>query len=112
MDRRSLLPFAIVALAACQDVTQPVRIRPAGPDFLVVPLWPDTVGICLGAGSPSGTYTFTWMIQDGQPGDIHDATSPTAATLGPGACLTPCRRLPRLSPTPPVPRAAPQPAPP
>jgi hypothetical protein len=97
MDRRSLLPFAIVALAACQDVTQPARIRPAGPEFLVVPLWPDTVGICLGAGSPSGTYTFNWMIQNGQPDDIHDVTSPTAANLGPGACLAPWRRLTRLA---------------
>src|SRR5713101_5152751 len=93
MNRRSLLPVAIVALAACQDVTTPVRRAAVPPPALtVVPLWPDTVGICIGAGSPSGAYTFSWIIQNGQPGDIHDVTSPATANLGPGDCLAPWRR--------------------
>lgn len=102
-DRRSgltrcawaLIPGALVALAAggCRDLAPPERpgtMRP--PNFTVVPLWRDTVGICIGAGSPSGSYTFSWIIQNGQPGDIHDVTSPVTASLGPGQCLAPWRR--------------------
>src|SRR6266567_655721 len=95
-----LIPGVLLtlALAACQDVATSVRPTAVPPPaFTVVPLWPDTVGICLGAGSPSGSYTFSWIIQNGQPGDIHDVTSPATANLSPGECLAPWRRLTPLS---------------
>ena len=53
----------------------------------------DTIGICLGTGSPSGSYTFAYTIQNQQPGDINDVPSPVTATLNPHECLVAWRRL-------------------
>ena len=82
---------ALLATAACSEAAAPNGKAP-GISFTVVPLWPDTVGICLGAGSPSGTYTFSWIIQFPQPGDILQDVSPTTRTMNPGECLLPWRR--------------------
>ena len=81
----------LLATAACSEAASP-NVKDAGISFSVVPLWPDTVGICLGAGSPSGTYTFSWIIQFPEPGDIFDEVSPTTRALNPGECLLPWRR--------------------
>ena len=88
---RRWLVCALLATAACSEAAAP-KARDAGLSFTVVPLWPDTVGICLGAGSPSGTYTFSWIIQFPQPGDIFQDTSPTTRAMNPGECLLPWRR--------------------
>lgn len=82
---------ALLATGACSDAASP-KVGDAGIRFTVVPLWPDTVGICLGAGSPSGTYTFSWIIQFPQPGDILQDVSPTTRDMNPGECLLPWRR--------------------
>jgi hypothetical protein len=99
--RNALLPSgAIIAglatLAGCRDLTPPQVSRPlAGPSFAVSGLSPDSVGICLPAGTPDGSYTFSWTIQHGQPGDIHDVSSPATITIGgitSSGCLIPWRR--------------------
>jgi len=82
---------ALLATAACSEAATP-KIGATGLSFTVVPLWPDTVGICLGAGSPSGTYTFSWIIQNAQPDDIFQDVSPTTRSMNPGECLLPWRR--------------------
>ena len=82
---------ALLATAACSEAASPKAGNPAI-SFTVVPLWPDTIGICLGAGSPSGTYTFSWIIQNTQPDDIFQDVSPTTRSMNPGECLLPWRR--------------------
>jgi len=95
MRRLAFAPLLLLAAAGCRDATTPQAAGspPAHPSLTVVPLWPDTIGICISPGSPSGDYGFQWQIINGQPDDIHDATSPDIITLGPGTCIVPWRRL-------------------
>lgn len=82
----------MLAIGACRDATPPVGAVFAPPSFIVTPLWVDTIGICLGTGSPSGSYTFAYTIQNQQPGDINDVPSPVTANLNPHECLVAWRR--------------------
>ena len=85
--------LGILAVTACREATPPTRAGFVPPSFLVTPMFVDTIGICLGTGSPSGSYTFAYTIQNQQPGDINDVPSPVTATLNPHECLVAWRRL-------------------
>ena len=87
-------------LVACRDLTPPEAAPPkVSADFSGARLSADSVGICLPASTPGGSYTFSWTIQNGQAGDIHDVTSPTTVTFDRqstdtimGFCILPWRR--------------------
>src|SRR5947207_1167726 len=91
--RLATIALGMLAAGACRDVTPPARVAFTSPSFLVTPMFVDTVGICLGTGSPSGSYTFAYTIQNQQPGDINDVPSPVTANLNPHECLVAWRRL-------------------